>query len=422
MGTEGLLRGCPSGHLRLAVLCCIALAMAISGPIPQGEAAPARKAKADVKAVQPEVRIPVDGLGYTAPGPLPRLDYEAMVGMYFIDETHLLFTFNTSGLLQRDNKCAIADSQRMVRAVVLDILSGKVEKQAEWELYDFKDYLWSLGGGKFLLRRCSQLDLVDASLEPQPLIDAAGSIQAIEFSPDRSVVMLEEDSEETAKQPAPAKNPVFGPGGRPAKKVDLQFIQLQPLQVITRAHLSTPGAVPITDQGILEALAGSNGSWTVDLQPFRGAERKFATIRSACVPTLTPVANSIIVAGVCSGDGRSFAGYDLTGLLLWRVPVDDDRHYQRFLFTRNGAHFAIESLHANRPLAALDPLDDKVIDAQIIDIYDTTTGVRIGSLRTTPVFTAGQNADFSPDGTRIAVLHDGAIEIYSLNELGKNLQ
>ncbi|MGA8289130.1 MAG: hypothetical protein WB950_10525, partial [Acidobacteriaceae bacterium] len=56
-----------------------------------------------------------------------------------------------------------------------------------------------------------------------------------------------------------------------------------------------------------------------------------------------------------------------------------------------------------------------------IDIYDTHSGIRIATFQTTPAYTGGRNVDFSPDGQRMAVLHDGAIEIYSLNDLVKAL-
>ncbi len=419
-GHERLRRDGRRGFPRLAFLGCCALMLAIAVPNLRGER-PGKSAKANAKIPQPEVKIPVGGLGYLAPGELPEFDYEAMVELHFIDATHLLFTFNVGGLMQRDQKCALSKVQRMVRAVVLDIPSGKVEKQTEWELFDFRDYLWGLGNGQFLLRRCSQLEILDSSLNPRPLVDAGGWIESIGFSPDRSVMVVEKDSQVDQKASAAPKKQVFGPGERPAQKVDADFIQIHPLQVIARAQLPEPGAILIVNQGILGVLVGKGNRWTTSLQLFHGSNRKMATFQSACRPRLTPVSESIILAQTCSAAGEpSFAGYDLTGLLLWRIPIGEDRQLPSFLLTRNGAHFAIEWLHTTHPLAALDPLNSKVIDAEILDIYDTTSGVLIGSLQTTPVYTAGKNADFSPDGTRIAVLHNGAIEIYSLNGLAKS--
>lgn len=409
---------------RLGLLGCCGLVLAMATSTIFGEGRSRKAAKGNADAVRPEVRIPVASLGYMAPGELPEFGYEAMVELHFLDAGHLLFSFNIDGLLRRSDSCPTAVTQRKVRAVVLAIPSGKVEKQTEWQLFHFTDYLWALGNGQFLLRRCSDLDVVGASLDPQSVVHAVGEIEAVGFSPDRSTMMVEEKSEEPRKAVKPTNNPVFGPGGPTAEPVVASFIRLHPLQIVTSARLPFPAAVPILHQGILELLSGLKSSWTVDLLPFPGmepgGERKIAEIHSACQPTLTPISSGVIAAGVCGHGGkRIFEGYDTSGLLLWRIPVGDDRDYPRFLLTRNGVHFAIESLHAKRPLAALDPLSNKVIDGEIVDIYDTTTGVLIGSLKIEPAFTAGRNADFSPDGTRIAVLDQGAIDIYSLSELGK---
>ncbi|MEO6830143.1 MAG: hypothetical protein ABI164_10070 [Acidobacteriaceae bacterium] len=379
------------------------------------------------KQPQPEARIPVTAMGYMPPGSLPAFDSKALVGVHFIDATHLLFTFGVKGLLHREGKCSGSDFQRIVRAVVLDVPSGKIERHATWRLYDFADYLWSLGGnlggGKFLLRRCSQLDVVDAALEIHPLIAPSGTINAVGFSPDRSVLVVQQDA------PGPATRPksAFPFAHPPVHAVDVNFIQLQPLAIVARSRIPVPAAVPIVKQGILEALMAPHNRWTINLQPFHnpqslhGAARKIATLRSSCMPRLTPLTDAVVVATICSSPStRSFQAFDLSGTMLWQLQFGRDRHQPRFLLTRTGAHFAIESLHANRSLAALDPLNSNVIDAEAIDVYDTQTGTRIGGLQTMPIYTAGTNVDFSPDGTRLAVLRNGAIEIYTLKELAKD--
>ncbi len=289
-------------------------------------------------------------------------------------------------------------------------------KQADWQLYDQSDFLWSLGNGQFLLRICSRLEVVGASLEPHPLIEPSGSVESIGFSPDRSVVVIEQTSQQT---PTPPKSK-FAPEAGPTGKVDVEFVRLHPLEVVARSRIPVPSDVPIVATGILETLAAAHNGWVIDLQLFHGAERKILTLHSACQPKLTPITDTVVVAGTCSETGeRSFQAFDLNGSVLWQFQLSDDRHGPRFLLTQNGAHFAIESLHTKQPLGPFDPLSRDLIDGEVIDIYDTLTGVRIGGFLTKPVYTAGTNAAFSPDGTRLALLHEGAIEIYALSELGK---
>lgn len=383
-------------------------------------------AKSVKNTLQPETRIPVKALGYMPPGALPALYYHALVQLNFIDTSHLLFTFNIHKLLQRRDDCPISTNQREARSVVLDIPTGKANKQADWELYDFDDFLWGIGNGQFLLRRCLRFDLFDASLNPQPLFLASGLVQRVLFSPDHSIVVIEQNEGEPGSRAGQnhAKLPAVTPHQAMAPEVGVQFVQLHPLTLLARSRIPVPGTIPIVAEGILEALGGEHHRWTIDIQAFQGESvRNIASVRSFCIPSLTPVTNHVFVAMVCpSSEERVFEAYTVRGDLLWKIPSKSDGFLPDFILTRDGAHFAIETLHLKRFYRPLDPLSRDDIDGQLIEVYDTKTGIRIGSVTASPVYLGGKNADFSPDGTRIAVLHNGAIEIYTLKALARNSQ
>src|ERR1035437_6391149 len=141
--------GSPVGVVRIAAYraCAIVLVLMglLSAGLPGQTAQPAAAADANKNQIRPEVKIPVAPLGYLPPGDLPAFYYFAMVELHFIDADHLMFAFNTPGLLKRDDNCPDSDVQRMVHAVVFQLPSGQVLKQADWELYDFMDFLWGLG-------------------------------------------------------------------------------------------------------------------------------------------------------------------------------------------------------------------------------------------------------------------------------------
>lgn len=369
-------------------------------------------------SVHPETTIPVGPLGYFPPGEASSFGNFAAVNLHFIDAEHLLFVFDVKGLLHRGHSCAGSDAQRVVRAVVLEIPSGKVDKKVDWDLYDDSDFLWGIGGGEFLLRQCASLSVVGADLVPHPLIDAPGPIEAVTFSPDNSVAVVEFRRKRSGHPTSEAE--IDGPKG-PQRPMDAVFLRLQPLHVIAVAHLQAPGIVPVMHQGFLETLTAKHHRWTINLHSFDGSDRSIATVRSYCQPGLTPIGDNMVVAAICPSKGsRIFRAYDLGGSTLWKIDLADNLYRQRFLLSVHGAHFGIESLHATRPIAALDPLGKQNIDAEVLDIYDTNTGVHVSGLSTTPVYTAGKNMDFSPDGQRVAVLRNGAIEIYNVNELAKN--
>ncbi|MHB1839533.1 MAG: hypothetical protein ACYCPD_07210, partial [Acidobacteriaceae bacterium] len=139
-----------------------------------------------------------------------------------------------------------------------------------------------------------------------------------------------------------------------------------------------------------------------------------------CQPEIRPITNSLFMATTCLNRAETvFQGYDFHGSLLWQIPRRPDQYLPLLILIPNGQHFAIESLHLTHPRAALDPLTKEDVDGEDIDIYDTLSGVRVATFQTAPVYTGGRNVDFSPDGARMAVLRDGAIEIYDLSDLMK---
>jgi hypothetical protein len=49
-----------------------------------------------------------------------------------------------------------------------------------------------------------------------------------------------------------------------------------------------------------------------------------------------------------------------------------------------------------------------------VQVFDSATGALLMSTNASPVLTAGQNFALSEDGERLAVLREGAIEIYKV--------
>lgn len=368
---------------------------------------------------RPQIAIQLAPLGYLPPGELPAFSYYSLVSLHFFDATHLLFAFNTTGLLQRDDSCSADDSERLVRAMLLDLPSGAVRKQAEWKLYDFADFLWTMGQGQFLLRRCSQLERIDASLAPSQFISMDGSLLDIVFSPDHSMVLVEEKPPPKAPQAPKPAAPADTPA--PAPQINVEFLRLRPLSVVARSSVAVPVRIPILNDGFIEVSSAPKSRWVVSLQLFHAPLRQVMTVRSSCAPVIQAVSNQVIVATICdSAEQSHYEAYNLTGSLLWRIDIPPAHYNAQFVLARDGAHFAIETLHLTHPIAALDPLSSELVDGQIVEIYDSLTGTRIATFDTTPVYTAGGNFDFSPDGKRVAILHDGRIEVYDLNALPAN--
>jgi hypothetical protein len=413
--------GSPAGaeHFSLVQACALVLLlMTMMSPRLRAQAAP--PSGAGLAAAHPEVRIPVGPMGYMPPGDLPAFYYYALVELHYIDASHLMFAFNSPGLLKRDNNCPGSDAQRMVRAVVFQLPSGQAIRQADWELYDFMDFLWRLDDGQLLLRRCNQLESVGVDLQPRLLIQATGTIEDVSFSPDRSIAVIQEKGAPPAEEKNNGAVPSILEQGTDAQRTNVDFIQMQPLRIIARSEVPLPSSIPVTASGIIEVLTAPKDQWVLNMQVFHGAEHQIASVHSLCAPAVRAISDSVLLVTTCDkGNQRTFQGFNLQGLLLWQIPLLPTQYYPRIIPIANDAHFAIEFLRLKNSHAAPVPLTREDIDGEDIDIYDTLSGVRIANFETAPAYTGGSNVDFSPDGTRMAVLHDGAIEIYAISDLAK---
>jgi hypothetical protein len=383
--------------------------------VPAGTAHAAGARRGGAAGPQPEIHIPVGPLGYTVPGELPSLYAYALVELYYIDATHLLFVFNRHGLIRRDNSCPLPNAeQRVVRAVVLELPTGKVIRQADWNLYDLNNYLWSLNDGSFLMLRCTKLERVDATLTPKPLIAAAGKIDDITFAPDHSLMSVEEEPPTVA----PSAKAKLHPEPPPLRPISVQFIGLQPLRVVARTRVQTPSDIPLMNSGILEPLPGKSPRWLYTLFPFTGAPRRVVSVTSYCRPQTVPLAPAIFLSMLCpTPQTLEYDGYNLQGGHMWRMSFDQTHLLPEYLLSRDNSLFGIETLHLTRPIEGIGSLTKDDVDGQVLDIFNTSTGKPMGELQFTPIYTGGRNADFSPDGTRVAILRNGAIEIYRLSDL-----
>src|SRR6266567_3740539 len=88
---------------------------------------PPPPAKPDVSSSQPAAFIiPVEPLGFFAPGAIYQGQRESHVSLDFLDENRLLFTFHAPGLIRREGDPTIEGDERQIRAEVLALPQGTV--------------------------------------------------------------------------------------------------------------------------------------------------------------------------------------------------------------------------------------------------------------------------------------------------------
>ncbi len=116
------------------------------------------------------VRIDLSRIGFTGLSLLPRLTEDAGFTVHFVDNAHLLVTWNRRALLTRSRDCLPSHEDRVIHAAILRLPDGRAMRQGDWYVHDRRAYLWPLGGGKFLFRNLSTLYELDGRLEATQLL------------------------------------------------------------------------------------------------------------------------------------------------------------------------------------------------------------------------------------------------------------
>ena len=85
-----------------------------------------------------------------------------------------------------------------------------------------------------------------------------------------------------------------------------------------------------------------------------------------------------------------------------------------FAYSRTGDRFAVSLLRVTHFIDLADSLNDEDVREQVVQVFDSATGALLMATTASPILTAGQNFALSEDGERLAVLREGAIEIYKV--------
>jgi hypothetical protein len=374
----------------------------------------------------PAFSIPVEPLGFFAPGAIYQGQRDSLVSLDFLDEDHLLFTFHAPGLIRREGNPTMTGDERQIRAVALALPQGTVTAEALWTLHDRGRYLWMLHDGHFLLRNENDLQLGGGSLELKALMHFPGSLLWLEMDPEQQWIVT--NSREPADpRPGPGNVPspttasadILSDGSPPFAKSDivLRILQRESGRVMLVSHVRGTLHLPINVDGYLETLRGKGREWVVNLNSFTGGSRTIGKVNSVCSPALEFISRGEVLVTTCNPDGgRWMVAMSTEGKYLWSAAAQSTQIWPRLVMAPNGLRMARETLLVARGVDVGTPLSFEDVKGQIVEVYDAADGRRSLMTQASPVLDGGGNVAISPSGRRVAVLADGAIQVFELPE------
>ena len=354
----------------------------------------------------PAFQVPVEPLGFSAPGPLYLGQRNSLVSLDFLDEDRLLFTFRVPGLIRRE---AGEEDARQIRAVVLTLPSGAVQAEALWTVHDRQRYLWMLTGGRFLLRDRDNLEMGDATLELKPFLRFPGPVLWLDMDPAQKFLVT--DSQE------PATSAGREPDGQKTAGSDLavRVLRRDSGQVMLVSRTRSAIHLSINSDGYLGSMRSSGNAWMLDLNYFSGGSNILGQVDSTCSPLFDFLSErEVLVTGCTESGAGKLVAMTTDGRRLWEAQTSDESIWPLVVRSPDGSRLAREALAITHPVSAREPISQDDIKGQLVEVLDAADGKVVLQASVSPILDAGGNVAISPSGRRVAVLSGGAIQVFDL--------
>ncbi len=378
---------------------------------------------------KPATQLDLAGVGYHELSRMDRLsEDQPSVTLDFVDADHVLLTFNNKKLFHRQPDCPPTHEDRLMHAVILELPSGKVVREANWYLHDRRRYLWPLSPGKFLLRKLNSLYVLDSSLHESLLLKSPKDLLWVSVTPDGSQIILNTENEKKAAEPARKSS-------KPAPKFIVKFLDAKTLASQRTLLFNNLTHLTGTSTGYTDVIRKGD-VWLVRFGPSAAQRQNLTRVRSQTVPhVLYPTDNTMLI-GRCASSACDYGvlAFSLTGHRLWRQHWADLRSYPEVTRCQDGSRFGVSTLRlehaASHPLQFDETEDDPFVQQipdrdvfrQEIQVFDTASGNSVLSLSITPAVATGQNFSLSPDGRRLALLRGLALELFDLPQMPEEEQ
>jgi hypothetical protein len=399
---------------------------------------------------QPDLRIDLGRFGYTTPAQDYRLLGYSMMSVSFVDDRHVLFTFNARKLMRRIPNDPPDDNDQVITALLLELPTGKVLAQTDWRMHDHAQYLWSLGGGRFLLRQGRRLGLLDplaqlhrhlrtqdAAMQPLDFLTLAGPLQDLQMSPDRHLLIVE-----TRRTLPPVQiNVGQGPSGAPSLiprgsnpdsaaaqqedqggGTDVQFFELNlndghTYSAAGHATFDVPVVIPALETGVLRVVQEEPRKWLFRFGPLDSSDgAELFDYISGCRPSAVFLDTQRFLTLGCDDDNdfSRMSVFDLQGDALWQQKLSGSYIWPKIVTVPQAARFVLSRVLTPYPVYSTNDVSPQLVDGQELSVLDTRTGALALRMTLREVFHDGNNFSLAPDGSRLAVVAGRELQIYDL--------
>lgn len=314
---------------------------------------------ANEPGAKPVAQIDLAPLGYGGLSAAARQSGGSNLSVDFLDSDHVLLTFNPKKLFKRLPDCPPTHADRQVHALVMEVPSGKVVKEADWYLHDVRRYVWPLGERRILLRRLNKLYEVNANLEEKLVFDSPKELLWVSVTPDGKQIIVETSVEPTPHDNGKAADSI---NARNKDRVKVSFLDANTLAVLRTIDVRGTIKLEGTSAGVAD-VRKQGGNWLVEF-----GNANIARVKARRAPNLLYSSANTLLVGRCSvsRDGYSVSAFTITGHFLWRQHWQDCRYAPVVRASADGSRFAAGTVtirsrkETSCPLGSLGKVGKKV--------------------------------------------------------------
>jgi hypothetical protein len=358
--------------------------------------------------------LSVKELGFATPVDREMFRFDHAAAIAYLGAKSLLLTFNPHGLVPRGTDASGAPSLHVVRAVLIDLETMRVQQTMDWRVHDAEQYLWSIGEDRVLIHVGRELRMYGPELKVKQKLTLNGPLAFVRISPSGSYfaigVVKERHSDSTHREVAAAED------REPEEDVELTVLDASLHHLVTVMRSSREVPPILSDEGEIRIPTIGRNRWRIVEITWTGQRHVLAQVSSSCRPEATSMQPNLLFVVGCDrqSDGKWYRMLRSDGTAVLKGWSSSAELGQIAGGSAAKSVFAVGISEATGPLNAESPFHLSGLKAQYVNVYRVENGHRLMALKIPSFLTTEQTFALSPDGLGLAVLQQDRIAFYSL--------
>lgn len=330
----------------------------------------------------------------------------------WLGSDQLLFAFNPHHLIRRGPALNFNNTERVIRAVLLNTATRDIVRAVDWEIADERRYLWTLDKDRILVHVGNELRVYGAGLEVQRSIPLAGPLLFIRIAPDDALMAVATLRERHSPQLHVQLRTDLG--ADPQEDVDVSILNHEFNTVARVSTVSDLMPPTLLNEGQVKLQAEPGQWYRLAMNTWENQKVMLARFRSLCTPELTSAAPDLLFMLSCNAkDGNTeYSVLRPDGKVLLRGVSDPFAIGHEAAGNHRSQTFAVKVVRAERALSSSSTFKGSELDSEEVRVYRARDGRRLLAVRVKDPAASHGGYALSPDGSQLAVLSGSDIELF----------